>query len=120
VSESTVAVAADGWGKLKDAFREECGKINVRPHRYKLECVEPDEFHFEVTRLMGRLGTPGLSSQFQQTPPRIYWTNHLRQKIERQGHLDLNTTGKHVTYGVGGSSVVLGDFVIRKMMDLVR
>ena len=53
--EETIALAADGWGKLKDAFNEACESINVRPHRYDLECVEPDEFHFEVNRLMGGL-----------------------------------------------------------------
>lgn len=29
--EETIALAADGWGKLKDAFNEACESINVRP-----------------------------------------------------------------------------------------
>jgi hypothetical protein len=118
--EETVAVAADGWGKLKDAFKEECEKINVRPHRYDLECVEPDEFQFDVNRFMGGLRTAALSFQFQQIPPRIYWTNHLKRNVEREGYLDLGTTSKHVTYGIGRTGVVLGEFVARKMMDLVK
>lgn len=118
--EETIALAADGWGKLKDAFNEACESINVRPHRYDLECIEPDEFHFEVNRLMGGLRTAALSFQFQQMPTRIYWTNHLRRNVDREGYLDLGTAGKHVTYGMGRTGVVLGDFVARKMMDLVK
>ncbi len=116
----TVAVAAEGWSKQKDAFKEECESINARPHRYDLECAEPDEFHFYVNRLMGGLRMAALSFQFQQTPPRIYWTNHLRRNVDQEGYLDLGTTGKHVTYGIGRSGMVLGEFVARKMMDLVK
>lgn len=99
-------MAAYGWDKLKDAFKEACESINVRPHRYDLECLEPDEFHFDVNRLMSGLRTAALSFQLQQIPPRIYWTNHLRRNVDREGYLDLGTTDKHVTYGTGTSRML--------------
>ncbi len=114
-----LTLAPEKWEELKNAFTGECERVSLRSHCMQIECDEPDEYLFQVNRIVsGGHGIAALTFRFDPTIPRIVWQDLWNKKLKMT--IDLPLVGSNVFFANGKSGIVLSQFVCQRMIDITR
>jgi hypothetical protein len=117
--ERLLVLAPEKWEELKAEFRRECAVISAQSHRTRLECDESDDNTFRVNRQLLASGhlVVALILQFDRVIPRIICKDFKNARLPWS--LDFGIEGNNVFLLEGRSGIVIPEFVVRNIMQIV-
>jgi hypothetical protein len=112
------ALAPEKWAEMKEAFRRECANVTERSSRFTFECDEPTPSIFFINRIINGLAMRLVTLRFDPAVPRIVFSMEGRRPIS--GSVDFLVCGSTVVFANGTSGVILPEFVLNTLMQIMR
>jgi hypothetical protein len=118
--EILLALLPDTWKEFTEPFRDGCARLNQLSPTIELECSDPDERTFLVSRIHAGNGIPALEFVLDPRVPRIVITDHWNDPAESR--IDLILVGRKIAFVRGGSrsGIIVPDLAGRLLKQITR